>query len=240
MKRSVAALAVFAVFASACGAPKTPASETPTSEVAGEPASPALAEARAEFIGGCRDQIKGAETYCDCGWKLLVEVVGEDVLVNDNATPEQMADFEARLSGACVDELPDEVIQSQFMAGCTTGRQAFGPFCKCSWDALTTKLEPQAIAKGGRKKSPEFKAARDHADRQCKALGMSAKAEVGFMQGCAKAPSLVPFCGCAWGIVSESADAEQILSGEADIDKLKPTISSTCGKHLPKDPASEP
>ncbi len=233
MKRRVAA---FAVFVSACGAANTPPPDDPSVEPTAESSSPKLAEVKAEFIGTCRDQVKGAESYCDCGWELLVEVVGEDVLVKDDATPEQMADFEKRLSGACVDELPDEVIQSQFMAGCTTGRQAFGPFCTCSWSALTEKLEPRAIAKGGRKKTPEFMAAREHADTKCKELGMSAKAEVGFMQGCAKAPALLPFCSCAWEIVRDSADAEKILSGEADVDKLKPTIKGTCGKHLPKDP----
>ena len=147
-----------------------------------------------------------------------------------------MATFESRLSEACVNELPDEVIQSQFMAGCTTGRQELGPFCTCSWTALTEKLEPRAVAKGGRKKTAEFEAARKHADGKCKELGMSAKAELGFMQGCAKAPALVPFCGCAWEIVRDSADAEKILSGEADVDKLKPTIKSTCGKLLPDKP----
>ena len=238
MKRFVAA---FAVFASACGgAPTTPEAaddEAPGTEP--EPASPALAEAKSEFVGSCRDQVKGAEAYCDCSWRLLVEVAGEDALVNDDATPEQMKTFEARLRDACVDELPDDVIASQFMAGCSAGRQSFLPFCKCSWDALTDKLEPRAIAKGGRKKTPEFLAAREHADAQCKDLGVAAKAEAGFMQGCAKAPALVPFCGCAWEIVRDSADAEKILSGEADVDKLKPTIKSTCGKHLPDKPPGQ-
>lgn len=233
MKRCVAA---FAVFASACGAANTPPAEGPSPEPSSGEVSPALAEVQAEFIGSCRDQLEGAESYCDCGWKLLVEVVGEDLLVNDDATPEQMADFESRLSGVCVEELPEEVIQSQFMARCTRGRQTFGPFCTCSWGALTSKLEPRAIATGGRNKTPEFLAAREHANDQCKDLGMSAKAEVGFMQGCVKAPVLVPFCACAWEIVRGSADTEKILSGEADVDKLKPTIQSTCGKHLPKDP----
>jgi hypothetical protein len=232
MKRTV--VAAFAVFASACGAAPPPESSEPTAEPEAT-SHPELADKEQEFMGACQDQMEGANAYCSCGWNLLVDIAGAEALANDTATRGDMEAFEAKIGEACVGELPPGLIEKQFMEGCTAGGPDREPFCRCSWDALREKLEPLDIARGGKVETPAFTAARDHAAATCKDLAVAVKAQAGFMQGCAKAPPLVPFCRCAWDVIRDHASAEDVIDGKADVEGLKPKIKATCQKHLPEE-----
>ncbi|MEZ4438210.1 MAG: hypothetical protein R3B72_03935 [Polyangiaceae bacterium] len=220
----------------ACGAPPAAAAPPSEAKVETSPAPPGLTARKDEFMGACRGDLSGADAYCSCSWKLLLEVAGEEAVAADTTTPADLDTFESKLADACASELPVETIRAQWIAGCAKNHAAMASFCQCTWNELTAELPAETIARRAAHATPELAAARERARVACEPLAAEAKAEIGFMEGCVTQPEVSDFCGCAWKVIRENVSHEVIAAGEADVEALKPQVRERCASLLPAAP----
>ncbi len=228
-----------AILVSACGgsgaaSPPQPEATAETGSP-GKPAGPhkSLADLKREFMTTCGSKVPNAPDYCECGWDQANKVLTEEEMSAPLVDKAKMAQLDERLDAYCKAKLPEDMIRTSFVQGCTKGQTKLDAFCDCTWGEFRKKLSIAEIADKSLLKSERGAAIQKSSIKACSVKVSEEFVRDNFLIGCTKEEALKPFCGCAWKTLRSLSSPADVLGGLVDMDAVRPKIETACSKLRP-------
>ncbi len=197
---------------SASAAPGSSASAAP-----GDSAGATSVDSQREpFMAGCMKRVPSPD-YCQCGFEQFRALFKDADMSKDTPdTDPRFAQLQQQTMTACGSKLPEDLVKTSFMTGCTGSEPKKAAYCSCAYPALRKTLSTVDFI--GDFQGPRFDDAKKAMVKACKGKFPTAVAQAEFMGACTKDdPSNKKRCACVWTKVKAKYSTEEIAAGMADV-----------------------
>lgn len=105
---------------------------------------------RQVYIDGCSKNDKKRMPHCECEWTALRKrlALADFVRLEAQAASPRMIEARNAIPKECKGKLPKELVQSDFVTGCSQGDPARTKVCECAWKKVSAKFSAEEIHAG--------------------------------------------------------------------------------------------
>jgi hypothetical protein len=192
-----------------------------------------LAEHKKDFMSGCSSKVPNATEYCECSWEQMTKLFTAEDMSTAPADDPRLTKLKAMTEASCTRKLPEDLLHTEFMRGCSGDEPKLAGYCECTWAELKKSVGSGDLADPEARKSDRFGAAKKTAIKAC---GPKLPEEIprqNFMKGCVTADAYKPFCGCVWKTMRAEMSAAEIEAGLFDVEGARDKLTKACGKLKP-------
>lgn len=174
---------------------------------------------RENVMQACAKKIQSPD-FCECEFEQFRDLFKDSAPVSgDPAKEPRFAALTERTKTACASKLPEDVVKSGFLKGCTEDDKRKAPYCECAWPALRKNLSVSDFVLDAQ--GPRFDDAKKAMTKACKGKFPVDVAKADFMKGCSKDDaSKTKSCECLWKKVHAKFTTEEIVAGTMSIDQV--------------------